>query len=592
VTSAFLYLQFTSLKNRLLERIKRLKQPKYLFGAIVGAAYFYFFFFRKVIRGGLSEVAHHHATATTADLPSGLGPYLTSFGALILFVVVAFAWIIPSGRASLQFTEAEVAFLFPAPITRKRLINFKLLRSQFAILVSAFFIILVVRRMSFLGGNPLMHAVGWWVILSTLSLHFTAASFTREQLLSLGLHPNRRRILAVSFLAVVICGSIWWLRSHVAPPSNADLAGPETIVRYFGNVLQSPPIGWILAPFALVIRPYFAADLAAFLTALIPAFAVMAAHYWWVTRADVSFEEASIDRARKQAERITAVRSGNWQATRDRPKQSRPAPFPLAARGWVAVAFLWKNLIALGPFFRVRTWLLFATAIVGFHVWAQTTSLDHKIYAAISVVTLGAGAWLLVVGPMFMRHNVRLMISHFDLLKGYPLRGWQVLSGSLISPIVILAAIEWLILLLGAPGIGMTGRGAALATGIVGFGSLGIALILPPLTGLMLSIPFAATLYFPAWIDNSASRGGGIEVMGQRLIFFAAYIVVLLIALLPAALCGALAAFIVHWLAGIISAVIVSTVVGSIILGAEFAALVWWLGERFEQFDLSSELPR
>lgn len=575
-----------------MERIRRLKQPKYLFGAIVGAGYFYFFFFRKIIGAGVRSAAHHHATATTASLPSGLGPYLTSFGALILFAVVAVAWIIPSGRASLQFTEPEVAFLFSAPITRKRLINFKLLRSQFAILVSTLFLVLVFRRMSFLEGNPLMHAIGWWVILSTLSLHFTAASFAREQLLSLGLHPNRRRALALGLLALVVCGSIWWLRSHVAPPTNADQADPEAAVRYFGNVLQSPPIGWILAPFALVIRPYFAANLMAFLTALVPAFAVLALHYWWVTRADVSFEEASIDRARKQAERITAIRSGHWQGTRDRPKPSRPAPFPLASRGWVAVAFLWKNLIALGPFFRVRTWLLFAGLILGFHVWAHTTALNHGIYVGISMVSLGAGAWLLVVGPMFMRHNVRLMVTHFDLLKGYPLRGWQVLSGSLISPIVILAAIEWLVLLLGAPGIGLTGRGAALATGILGVGSLGIALILPPLTGLMLSIPFAATLYFPAWIDNSAARGGGIEVMGQRLIFFAGYLVVLLVALLPAVLCGALAAFIVHWLAGTVSAVFVSTVVGSIILGAEFAALVWWLGERFEHFDLSSELPR
>ncbi|MEO6993401.1 MAG: putative ABC exporter domain-containing protein [Lacunisphaera sp.] len=592
MTSAFLYLQFTSLKNRVTERIRRLKQPKYLVGAIVGVGYFYFFFFRKVIGTSRHGSAHQHAIATAANLPAELGPYLTSFGALILFVIAAVAWIIPSARASLQFTEAEVSFLFPAPITRQRLINFKLLRSQFSILVSTFFLILVFRRMSFLEGNPLMHAIGWWVILSTLSLHFTAASFAREKLLSLGLHPNRRRALALGLLAVVICGSIWWLRSHVAPPTTADFSGPETIVHYFGNVLQSPPIGWILAPFALVIRPYFAADLMAFLTALAPALAVMALHYWWVMRADVSFEEASIDQARKQAERITAIRSGNWQGTRDRPKQSRPAPFPLAARGWVAMAFLWKNLIGLGPFFRIRTWLIFAGLIVGFHVWAQTTALDHKIYVAISVVSLAGGAWLLVMGPMFMRHNVRLMVTHFDLLKGYPLRGWQVLSGSLISPIVILAAIEWLILLLGAPGVGMSGRGAALASGIIGFGSLGIALILPPLTGLMLSIPFAATLYFPAWIDNSAARGGGIEVMGQRLIFFAGYFVVLLVALLPAVLCGALAAFIANWLVGTASAVFVSTVVGSIILGAEFGAMVWWLGERFEHFDLSSEFPR
>jgi hypothetical protein len=34
--SALLYLQFHSVKNRLAARLKRLKQPKYLIGAIVG----------------------------------------------------------------------------------------------------------------------------------------------------------------------------------------------------------------------------------------------------------------------------------------------------------------------------------------------------------------------------------------------------------------------------------------------------------------------------------------------------------------------------------------------------------------------------
>ena len=44
--SALFYLQFHSVKNRLLMRFKRLKQPKYLFGAIVGGLYFYWYFFR------------------------------------------------------------------------------------------------------------------------------------------------------------------------------------------------------------------------------------------------------------------------------------------------------------------------------------------------------------------------------------------------------------------------------------------------------------------------------------------------------------------------------------------------------------------
>ena len=52
-------------------------------------------------------------------------------------VAVLLAWIVPHSRSALAFSEAEAAFLFPAPITRRTLINFKLLKSQFAILFSA-----------------------------------------------------------------------------------------------------------------------------------------------------------------------------------------------------------------------------------------------------------------------------------------------------------------------------------------------------------------------------------------------------------------------------------------------------------------------
>ena len=44
--SALLYLQYHSIRNRTVMRIKRLKQPKYLVGGIVGGLYFYWYFFR------------------------------------------------------------------------------------------------------------------------------------------------------------------------------------------------------------------------------------------------------------------------------------------------------------------------------------------------------------------------------------------------------------------------------------------------------------------------------------------------------------------------------------------------------------------
>src|SRR2546428_8723570 len=170
MVGALAYLQAQSIKNRLRVRLRRLKKPKYLTGAVVGAAYFYFFFFRNLFAGRRGAAA----AATDPTSPDTLLMF-ELFGALGLFVMVLSAWILPHERAALAFSEAEIAFLFPAPVTRRTLIHFKLLRSQIAILFTTFFLTLVSGRFG-QGGKAWIHAAGWWLILSTLSLHTLAAS--------------------------------------------------------------------------------------------------------------------------------------------------------------------------------------------------------------------------------------------------------------------------------------------------------------------------------------------------------------------------------------------------------------------------------
>ena len=175
--SALLFLQFHSIKNRLVARIRRLRQPKYLFGAIVGGAYFYFYFGRHFF--GAPGDTNGAGAFSPDHLP------LEAIGALALFVIVVSAWIFPHQRAALAFTEAEVAFLFPAPVSRRTLIHFKLLKSQTGILFTVLFFMLLARRFGS-GSHALFHAVGWWLILSTLNLHFLGASFARTLLLDRG----------------------------------------------------------------------------------------------------------------------------------------------------------------------------------------------------------------------------------------------------------------------------------------------------------------------------------------------------------------------------------------------------------------------
>src|SRR2546421_12180237 len=99
--SALVYLQYYSVRNRLVMRFKRLKQPKYLFGGVVGLLYFYFYFFRYVF--GLRFGRRGFATGMS---PENQLLY-ECLGGLVLFVLVFLAWGVPHPRAGLAFSGAE-----------------------------------------------------------------------------------------------------------------------------------------------------------------------------------------------------------------------------------------------------------------------------------------------------------------------------------------------------------------------------------------------------------------------------------------------------------------------------------------------------
>jgi hypothetical protein len=583
---ALVYLQLTSLKNAARRRLQRLRQPRYLFATTVGLAYFYFFFFRQTASRGA-----YHGPPGMAPVNIGLAVGL-SVAVLIMALRIVYTWIFSMERAALAFTEAEVAFLFQAPVSRRVLVYFKLLKSQLRILFSALLFSLLSNRFRLLGGNFGTHAVGWWILLSTLNLHGIAASFTRERLLDLGLNPARRRILLGGALVLLGVVTWWWLRRHLPVPPAVDLTNVTAIFTYLQGVLATPPLSWVLAPFRWILGPLFAPDGTTFLLALGPALLVLGAHYVWVIRSEVAFEEASIDLARKHAERVGVFRSGGWRGLRQ-PARRRREPFALRPRGPAPVAFLWKNLIAAGPWFYPRNWLLISVTVIGVVAGLAADPALRPWLNVVGAVALPAGIWVLIAGPMLMRREVRLMMERLDMIKSHPLRGWQVVLGEMLAPIVLLTSVEWLVLAVAAVSFGaLTGKFAATAL-VTSLGAVGIGLLVPPVVGLTVAIPFAATLYFPGWMSAGGQAGGGMEVMGQRLIFAGGYVLVLVVALLPATLAATVPYFAVQWLAGTQTpALLAGAVAASLVLISELTAVVWWLGGRYERFDLSTELPQ
>jgi hypothetical protein len=588
VIAALLYLQYHSIVNRLMQRFRRLKQPKYLFGGIVGAAYFYFYFLRHFVTGagrsraGLAAVSSEHLA------------FLESLGALLLFTLVFFAWLIPHQRATLAFTETEIAFLFPAPISRRGLIHFKLLRSQAGILFTTFFLVLVSNRF---GGKAWAHAAGWWLILSIFNLHLLGSSFARTMLLDRGISNTRRR-LAVLALVLLAIGSVavWAWRSLPRldgfspdnPPTTQQFLA--SVQDHFQHVMISGPLPYLLYPCRLVVRPYLAPDGMTFLLAAVPALLLLALHYWWVVRSNVAFEEASVEAARRLADKVTAIRSGNWRAAGGKVKIRRP-PFSLQPIGPPAVALLWKNLISAGQVFTLRLWILLLIVGGSFGFAFSHVASSSGLPTLLGMLASMLMVWLLLLGPQILRQDLRQDLPLADVLKAFPLRGWEVALGELLAPAVILTAIHWFLLLVAViffvqtpvPGLG--------ATGILGLG-VGAALVLPMLNLILLQIPNAAVLMFPAWFQTGKDGAQGIEATGQRLISMFGQVLVFIVTLIPAGVGFGIVFLItakpLHfplWLT-----IPLASSAAAVVLAIEAALGMILLGTLFERFDVSAEL--
>jgi ABC-2 type transport system permease protein len=204
-------------------------------------------------------------------------------------------------------------------------------------------------------------------------------------------------------------------------------------------------------------------------------------------------------------------------------------------------------------------------------------------------VLLIIGAYVLVMGPQFARQDIRSDMPNADILKTYPLRGWQVVLGEILTPVAILTGILWLIVL--AVACGFRPHNLPWLTPQMRITLLlWLTLLVPLVATLQMLIPNAAALVFPVWFQATRRRGGP-EVAGQRMIFFFAQILTTVIALLPSVLLGGVLWFIVHKLTGwevlavnLAAAPVVLALVGEIWCG------IWLLGERFENLDLSLEV--
>jgi hypothetical protein len=581
IVGALFYLRVTSLRNATLSRLRRLKQPKYLAGGVIGVAYLYFAFFRRAI-------AHRNTAAIHNTIPDGVMPLAVGIGALCLLIFVLLCWVWPRERASLRFSEAEIAFLFPAPVRRRTLIHYQLLSSQIRILFTALVMTLFSTGWGFVPGGAVIRIVGWWIIVATVSLHIMGSSFVITKLLDSGVTTFRRQVVTIGAFVLALAGLFAWICYAVHAPNADDFKSFAAITDYLSTIINSGPLPWILWPAKAVIQPLLAPDPYSLLLALGPAFVVYVAHYLWVVNTEVSFEEASIARAERLATKMAARQQGKYRAGLSQPK-ARRAPFVLGSARRVELAFLWKNLLSTAPYLRPRTAIVIAMAMVALCSWFSGNLLYEAMRPAIAIIASIVGAYSIVLGPQIARQDLRNDLANTDMLKTYPLHGWQVVSGEILTPMAIITVLVWLALLAAALTLRierLVWLTPQLRVGV----AVSVALIVPFLCTLQLLVLNTAAILFPAWLQSTRQTSGGIDVMGQRLLFLAGNLLVVVVALLPAAVVASLLFFTAQWMVGDVLAGALGVIAILAILGTEAWLGIRWLGSRFERFDLSAEL--
>jgi ABC-2 type transport system permease protein len=590
VLEAFAYLFATSLRNRVRRRLSRLRSPRYALALCVGLAYIAMLLIRP---------AGFRASPRDYALPyDSAGDVLALASTVGLALIAAKWWLFGAPSGSLAFSPAEVQFLFSAPIRRRDLVLYRVLSTQFALLLSAMFVGLLLRRGA-VGLPAPLRIIGLWVLFSTLFLHQMAVTLVRTGAAERG-RGLRRNAPALVVVGVAILLLVVTIGRGIPPVhSFGELPAALTAV---GVALHGPIPSAVLAPFRWLLAPAYAPSAATWVRAIGPACIILVLHYLWVLRADATFETAAVEASARRAARLAARATGTGalgtaSGTTGAVPRTAPRPwFPLAPSGPAWMAIVWKNTVnltrglALGLV--VRMVLAITILMVTFRAAGVFGSLSGHSAATPATITaaialIGAG-YLALLGPLAIRNDFRQDLPYLPVLRTFPIRGRTVVLAEILAPTLALSAVQLALLALSyaltldavTVDIPLATRTLALAGAVVA---------VPVLNAVSFTIQNTLTLLFPAWSRLGTTTPTGFEMMGQRLLAAFAAMAALLLALVPPTLAALAIAWLVH--GPLVPTVTVAVFTGAVTAVGELSLACRWLGRVYDRTDVTALSP-
>lgn len=571
VVSALIYLIRTSGRNRFAGQLRRLKQPKYALALLFGIAYLGFFVWGRMMATSVARAAAPQAT--NAVTPS-LAP-------LFVAVILGAVWIFGSDLAALAFTRGEIAMLFPAPVSRRALISYKLARMQFPIVFSAALWVFLFRRP--IAGVPSIAAFfGYWVLFATLGLHRLGSALVRAQSYEHKPDRPRRNWVRVFISLAVTVFLISQLTPAFAGPDRD--ASPLALLDAVGRLMATPYMRVMLYPFRLMTAPGSANSLGVWASAMVPAVGILLVHVWWVMyAANAKFEEAAAEVSEQFARRMDQWRQRRSGAEPPRVVTAKSS-LRLQSSGRPAIAIFWKNMLALRRSFSPNTIMrpVILSLVVAMAVMRQAADP----WQVVAIIAAYMVLMLFFSGPQTVRNDLRSDMVHLPLLKTVPLSGAEIVFAEIASSAIPLAAMQMLLIAIAGIALAISPHDVIVPAWM----RAGILIVAP--VGLLvanvalLSLSNAVAVLFPGWMKFGPAGAGGFEVIGQvMLTMFGMLLGFAVLLVIPAA--AAVGLYFLIGSHGLVLAFVVAGIIAGALLGVEVYAVIRALGIAFERAEPS-----
>jgi len=562
LTSTLLRLLMMSLRGRLLRWARQLKRPKYLVGFVLGTLWILFWAFNWMSQGIVQ--AKFVGSQAFEQLGGVASEPLQLLAAVGFALVVSLGWLLPFGRLALPLKESELHLLLPAPLTRRQLIQYALLKAQVPIVITT--VVFTILWGS--GSRRGLMFVALWLLFNLLDHYSKWLTMTQLRLRQVSSLVSRAVWVSIWAALALFWGALaprlyaYGLAIYEAigleeidfggTLDRGDAAGVEQILARVADVPTDPVLALLLAPFRWVIAPLFNTGVGEFTLGLVPGALALILLHEGIVRSRARFEDAAFEHARKEATKKSPTRRYRKLSESSRKR----SPFSLPPVGRPEMAIIWKNIMQCTRI--PLTWLVaggfgLLTAVALIPALFQAHDAVFIFIAMMGVIFLPMIPWISVFA---LRNDIRMELPQIDLTRTLPLPGFRYVMAAIVSPAIVGT-------LIGALAVGLTVsayagiriRGLMFGERLYGempFTNLSrileqplgltigllIAGVLPIVAGsavLCSGMNNLVTLMFPAWIGLGPTTVKGMAALGHRMLLAMVLALAMLVALIPGA---------------------------------------------------------